>query len=84
MAYPGRITDLRWELRNGVTGTFVIDTPNPEMITAMVTALQNGLTVHIPEITVMPEIVLLEVNYSIDGNSLSRLEVWFKEPDGST
>ena len=81
MAYPGR---LRWELNNGVTGTFTIETPPPEMITALITAMQNELPVTIPEITAMPEIIVTEVTYTVQDNGLASMEVWFREPNGAT
>lgn len=49
----------------------------------MVQACQNHLTVTIPEITAMPEISIFEVVFShtLHGTTL---EVWFREPDGTT
>jgi len=78
MAYPR----IRWELSNGITGTFVIENPSPEFVQAMVTAVQNNLTVTIPEITAMPTMKITEVTYSTKPSGPVALEVWFEEPDG--
>jgi len=75
---------FRWELRNGLTGTFEIEWPDPVLVEALVMAMQLEIPFHLPEITAMPDFIITEVTYSISMGATNRVEVWFREPDGQT
>ena len=75
---------IQWELRNGISGTFAIENPSPDFVRVLVMALENGLPIEIPDVTVMPIMIITEITYGVGNDGPHRVEVWFREPDGQT